>query len=254
MLERTRNFFGPLQVMDTGLLRVLTHGRTDQGQALRDPAHRAEPAGYVGPDTGVGRALRLHAPGRARKLGVVGLGVGALAAYARRGDSLRFYEINPAIEPLARRWFGFLASTPASVVIALGDGRLALQREPAHGFDVLVLDAFSSDAVPAHLLTAEAFDVYLHQLAADGLLLVNTSNRHLRVDRVVAGSARRHGLPCVVLQTPPDAKRGLARARWAAMARWRELLQPLLGAPASEVQAEPVLWSDDHQSLLSLLR
>jgi hypothetical protein len=254
LLARSRNFFGPLQVMDTALLRVLTYGRTDQGHALRDPAHRLEAVGYFGPDTGAGRALRLHAPGRTRKLGVIGLGVGALASYARAGDDLRFYEINPDVEAHARRWFDFLGHSKASLTIIVGDGRLALQRERAHAFDVLVLDAFSSDSVPVHLLTSEAFDVYLRQLAPDGLLLVNASNRHVRVDRVVVGSARRHGLACVVLQGAPDATRGVLRSRWVLMSRTRALLDPLLDPPVTEVPAQPVYWSDDHHSLLSVVR
>ncbi|HEX7480067.1 MAG TPA: fused MFS/spermidine synthase [Polyangiales bacterium] len=255
VLARTRNFFGPLQVFDAQRVRVLAHGRTDQGQALRDPARSREPVGYVGKETGVGRALRLHATGRPRELGVLGLGVGALATYARAGDSLRFYEINPDVAPLARRWFGFLDGTRAALRIVSGDGRIALSREPHHGFDVFVLDAFSSDAIPAHLLTLEAFAVYLGQLAPDGVLVVNVSNRHLDVERVVAGSARALGLPYHVLQSRGDAKQGLVRARWVVMARSQALLQPLLGGETTELPVhEPVLWTDDHMSILSIVR
>ncbi len=255
VLSRTRNFFGPLQVIETARVRVLTHGRTDQGQALRDPLHRGEPVGYVGPDTGVGLALRLHAQGRPRTLGVLGLGVGALAAYAQPGDRLRFYEINPAVEPLARRFFPFLGGTRATTTVVAGDGRLALLAEPARRFDVLVIDAFSSDAVPTHLLTVEAFRVYLRALLPDGVLAINVSNRHFQLERVVAGAAHATGLTCLVRQSAAASARGLTRARWALLARRSELLSALLpnALPAPPV-SDPVLWTDDHSSLLSIAR
>jgi hypothetical protein len=120
---------------------------------------------------------------------------------------------------------------------------------------VFVLDAFTSDAVPQHLLTREAFGVYLRQLAEDGLLLVNVSNRHLSIERVVAGSAAAHGLACVVLESAADPARGFLRSRWALMARRRELLGAVLDGPARIIPVPvPVLWTDDHSSLLSIAR
>ncbi len=255
VLARSRNFFGPLQVLETSRVRLLAHGRTDQGQALLDPAHSREPVGYVGADTGVGRAMRLHARGRARSLGVVGLGVGALAAYAEPGDRLRFYEINPAVEPLARRFFPFLRAARARTSVVSGDGRLLLLAEPARSFDVLVVDAFSSDGVPMHLLTLEAFRAYERALVADGVLVINVSSRHFQLERVVAGSARATGMACVVLDSAAASGRGLTRARWALLARSPASLEPLRTGDAHElVVSEPVLWTDAHSSLLDLAR
>jgi hypothetical protein len=254
VLARARNFFGPLQVMQTTRVRVLTHGRTDQGQALLDPAHRGEPVGYVGADTGVGRAMRLHAAGRPRTLGVLGLGVGALAAYATPSDRLRFYEINPAVEPLARRFFPFLGATRASTTIVPGDGRLALSLESAGRFDGLVVDAFSCDAVPTHLLTLEAFGVYERALLPDGVLVINVSNRHFQLERVVVGSARAAGLACVVLDSAAASARGLTRARWALLARDRELLAPLRAEDTELPVPDPVVWTDAQSSLLAIAR
>lgn len=253
VIARTRNFFGPLQVLDTEPLRVLVHGRTDQGQALRAAGHEREPIAYYGPEAGIGRALRLHATQHPRKLGFVGLGAGALASYARAQDSVRFYEINPDIVVLARRYFQFLSGTRARTSIVVDDGRLALARDEQR-FDLLVLDVFSSDAVPSHLLTVEAFTLYLQRLAPDGLLLVNVSNRYLRVERVVAGSARTHGLAYVVLESAADHARGLARSRWAIMSRDRNELTPLLYAPATKIDVpDPVAWTDDFSSLPSIV-
>jgi hypothetical protein len=255
VLARARNFYGPVQVIDTDGSRVLAHGRTDQGRALRAPARTNEPVGYVGPETAVGRALTLHAADRPRALGVLGLGIGALAAYAKAGDVLRFYEINPLMLSLAQRWFTFLARTPATWSVTPGDGRLALAREPVHAFDVFVVDAFSSDAVPQHLLTREAFGVYLRQLAPDGVLTINVSNRSLSIERVVAGSAASHGLACVVLESAADPARGWVRSRWALIARRPALLTPMLGGSARPLEiVDPVLFTDDHASLWSIAR
>jgi hypothetical protein len=255
VLARSRNFFGPLQVLETSRVRVLAHGRTDQGQALLDPAHSHEPVGYVGADTGVGRAMRLHARGRARSLGVVGLGVGALAAYTEPGDRLRFYELNPAVEPLARRFFPFLNAARARTTVVSGDGRLALLAEPARSFDVLVIDAFSSDGVPMHLLTLEAFRAYERALVVDGVLVINVSSRHFQLERVVAGSARATGMACAVLDSPAASGRGLTRARWALVARSLASLEILRRGDAHELAvSEPVLWTDAHSSLLDLAR
>jgi spermidine synthase len=136
-----------------------------------------------------------------------------------------------------------------------GDGRLALSREPRHAYDVLVLDAFSSDAVPVHLLTREAFAVYLAQLAPDGLLLANVSNRYLAAERVVRGSARAVGLACAIVDTPGDASNYVVHAVWAVMARDQAALTRVLGdLPRSSSREPEVLWTDMRASVLSILR
>jgi hypothetical protein len=148
-----------------------------------------------------------------------------------------------------------LARARGRVELVLGDGRLALEREPAQHFDLLVLDAFSSDSVPVHLLTREAFAIYARHLRDDGLLLANVSNRHLAVERVVAGSAGRSGFALRLLETASDAQRGYARVRWALMARMRGELDPIVrGTQASSLRGTPVLWSDAFSNLLQVLR
>jgi spermidine synthase len=186
---------------------------------------------------------------------VLGLGVGALAAYAEPSDRLRFYEINPAVEPLARRFFPFLASSRARTNVIVGDGRLLLRSEPAHGFDVLVLDAFSSDGVPTHLLTLEAFGAYARVLRPDGVLAINVSSRHFQIERVVAGAASGIGMACEVFDSAAVSARGLTRARWALLARHRNLLDPLRSDDAHELLVpDPVLWTDAHSSLWAVAR
>jgi hypothetical protein len=254
LLHRSRSFFGPSYVVETRFVRTLRHGRTTHGAQPRAPERANEPGAYYGAHTPFARALRTHGAERPRSIGVVGLGVGSAAAYAREGDSLRFYEIDADVERAARGWFGFLRTTPARTSVVVGDGRVSLARDEGARFDVLVLDAFSSDAVPTHLLTREAFALYLRRLAPDGALLVHVSNRHVAVERVVAGAAADLGLAFALFETPADPSRFAARARWAAVARANDALRGLEGAPTVALPPPlPVLWTDERSSVLSLL-
>jgi hypothetical protein len=255
VLERRRSFLGALRVTQFEVGRVLTHGRIRHGMQLRDPARRDWPTMYFGRGTAVARVLERHAPGRARRIGVVGLGVGTLAAYGRAGDALTFYELDRNVLEIAQAQFTFLKDSPARTDFLLGDGRLLLAQQPAQHFDVLVLDAFSSDAVPAHLLTREAFAIYLRQLAPDGVLLANVSNRHLAVDRVVRAAARAYGLACEVVETPADAQSFVSKVRWAVMTRDPLALAGLLeGLLPAAARGDEVLWTDARTSVWSILR
>jgi hypothetical protein len=253
VLERRRSFLGSLRVTQFDFGTVLTHGRIQHGMQLRDPARSAWPTMYFGPGTAVARVLREHAPGRPRVIGVVGLGVGTLAAYGRSGDTVHFYELDPNVLDIASRWFTFLRDSPARVDVELGDGRLLLARSAAR-FDVLVLDAFASDAVPVHLLTREAFALYSQHLAAGGMLLANVSNRHLAVDRVVRAAARSQGLACRVINTGVDRAHFVSKVRWAVMSRdANQLAAELTGLPSAANSVEERLWTDARASLWSIL-
>jgi spermidine synthase len=253
VIERRRSFLGPLRVVDVAAGRVLTHGRIQHGMQLRPP-DQATATLYFAHGTAVQHVLEGFRPDVPRRLGVVGLGVGTLATYGRHGDSLRFYELDPNVIELAKRDFTFLAGSRASVTLAEGDGRLALAREAPHGFDVLVLDAFSSDAVPVHLLTREAFEVYRRQLAPDGVLLANVSNRHLAVERVVRASARAVGLSCAVVESWSKGRGHAVHVVWAVMTRDDEALSRVLaGLPLKPASGSEVLWTDNLASVLSVL-
>jgi len=254
VVERRRSFLGPLRVVDLPQGRVLTHGRIQHGMQLFGAQRRAATM-YFGPGTGVQRVLDGVEPERPRRIGVVGLGIGTLASYGRRGDTLRFYELDPNVIDLARRDFTFLRDSAAQIALVAGDGRLLLAREAAQAFDVLVLDAFSSDAVPVHLLTRQAFEIYARQLGPGGVLLANVSNRHLAVERVVRASALAVGFSCEVVETQTNTPGHVVHVAWAAMAKDPALVARLLGDLPRKTTSEPdVLWTDSRASLLSILR
>jgi SAM-dependent methyltransferase len=213
-----RNFYGVLNVRDTGegpdAMRVLSHGTIIHGKQFLDKMRRDWPTTYYGLASGVGLALldaRARGPVR---VGVVGLGAGTLAAYGRPGDVFRFYDINPKVVELARSEFSFLKDSPAKVEVQLGDARLSLEREPKWDFDVLALDAFSSDAIPVHLLTVEAFRAYLRQLRPGGVLAVHISNRYLDLVPVVQQAARRLSLELRQVDSDDDDDAGVYRSDW----------------------------------------
>lgn len=260
-ISATRNFFGVLQVVaeedeDGEVALTLRHGRTLHGMQSLAPGRRGEPNTYYVAQSGVGLALREHPRRRAGlplRIGVVGLGTGTLAAYGRAGDAFRFYEINPAVESLAGTragaLFTYLRDSPAAASVVLGDARLALERElrqgRAQGFDILVLDAFSSGAIPVHLLTREAVALYLAHLAPDhGVLALHISNRYLDLRPLVAGLAGEFGLS-LALHHHEDP--GRWSSTWALLARRPDAL-PL---PAVQPPPSPAVWRDDYSNLLS---
>ena len=261
VIASERTFFGVLSVREHDRddprrhRRELRHGATTHGvQVLRAPG---QPTSYYIRSSGVGLALtRQQRTGR--RIGVVGLGCGTLAAYGRAGDTFRFYELDPAVERLARDWFSFLRDSPARIEVAIGDARRTLAGEPDQGFDVLVLDAFSSDAVPAHLLTVEAFALWRRHLAPNGLLAVHVSNRHLDLQPVVRASAARQAWSTLTIADAPEEE----ERPWGESSTWILAGAHALGAdPLFITRAEPVafppravVWTDDRADLLSVLK
>jgi len=265
----TRNFYGLLRVVQNpqDLSLKLLHGRITHGFQFTDSARAGIPTSYYGRGSGIGLAIENH-PGRERglRIGVVGMGVGTLAAYGRVNDTIRFYEINPAVPRLSRGpdpFFTYLARSPAHVEVAMGDARLSLEKELEQGesrrFDILALDAFSSDAIPVHLLTEEAFAVYLRHLRQpDGILAVHITNRYLDLVPVVHGFAETHGLASAMISSDEDEE-GSYSSDWILLASTGEVLsrEPIAGAstpwdPASARLVRP--WTDDYSNLISLLK
>jgi SAM-dependent methyltransferase len=256
-----RNFYAALRVSDSGSgldeARLLTHGTITHGKQFRDPTRRDWPTTYYGETSGVGRAIEVFRAAGPVRIGVIGLGTGTLAAYGRAGDTIRLYELNPQVIELALREFTYLADSKAQVEIVLGDARLSLEREPAQGFDVLAVDAFSSDSIPVHLLTAEAFEVYFRHLKPGGILAVHISNRYLDLKPVLKEAAARFGKTAQLVDDDSDADRGTYGATWVLFADAPDAFarEPLKGA-AGPLEADRSIrvWTDDYSDLYGVLK
>jgi CDP-diglyceride synthetase len=267
---RTRSYFGVYTVSTrpSGSARVLTHGTTVHGvQSLR-PGLSQEPTSYYTRMSGVGLAMAAAEPlyGPRARIGVVGLGTGTLACYRVPGQSWTFFEIDPAMVRIARdpKRFTFLSGCAPDARVVLGDARLTLARQPAGGLDLLAIDAFSSDAVPMHLLTREALGVYGQALGRSGLLLMHISNRYLDLKPVLAGNAAREGWQARILRYSPTAEEmALENAHpsvWVALSRDPAILDSLVRSGPDQgwarLRADPDFpgWSDDYASIIPLLR
>ncbi|HUA87727.1 MAG TPA: fused MFS/spermidine synthase [Bryobacteraceae bacterium] len=250
-----RNFYGALRVMDTATVRTLYHGTVKHGSQFLSAERRDWPTTYYGPSSGAGLALRWCCDG-AKNVGAVGLGAGTVSTYGRRGDRFRFYEINPAVLDVATSQFSFLRDTAARVEVALGDARLTMEREAPQNFDVLLLDAFSGDAIPVHLLTEEAFAVYRRHLKPDGILAVHVSNQYLDLAPVVARLAKLLGEQAIVIHSQKSAARELSESVWVLVTRNRDFLGRAEVAAAAVPVASPMrrAWTDDYNNLLQVIR
>jgi spermidine synthase len=263
----SRNFYGAhklhLYGENSGTTRfyLLSNGGITHGLQFMPKPFSSWPTTYYGATSGVGRALdSLAGP---RRVGLVGLGAGTLAAYGRPDDSFRFYEIDPSIIATTQRYFTYLKDTPAKVEIALGDARLSLEAELRRGerqqFDLLALDAFSGDAIPVHLLTQEAMALYLQHLRPGGIIAVHISNRHLDLRAVVEGLAKHHHLQFVTIEDVIEEKDWwLYSNTWILLsadpARFQAEAIRRAADAAPDETARVVDWTDAQASLFSILK
>ncbi|HYF01663.1 MAG TPA: fused MFS/spermidine synthase [Planctomycetota bacterium] len=262
VLHRDRSFFGAHRVERTQKgRRHLVHGHILHGAQEEDAKARRLPITYYHREGPCGRMFQAFAsriPGG--RVGVLGLGTGTIAAYGLPGQRWTFYEVDPAMERTARRWFTYLDDCPARVDVVLADGRRGIERASRGEFGLIVLDAFSSDAVPVHLLTREALGIYLDRLAEGGWLAVHISNRFVDLQRVVAGHVRERSLAARIANEPdlPSAVEAMGRTRstWVVLARREEDLRPLDGLPlwtALPSDASAPVWTDDFSAILPLI-
>ncbi len=272
-LWQDRNFYGTLRVVENKQegINLLAHGSTLHGTQFTDADKRNIPSGYYHVDSGVGLALTAHPNyGRSMRVGVIGLGVGTLAAYGQKGDVYRFYEINPLVISIAQGehgFFSFLSDSQergVTIEIVSGDARLSLEQELARGeaqsYDLIVADAFSSDSIPVHLLTQEAFALYLQHLAPDGILAVHVSNRHLDLTPIIWQAARHFDLTVGIIRTdaPPDKEAGLFPSVWALLTRQPTIFNhPKLVGKVDTLEnytSNLRPWTDDYSNLFQVIK
>lgn len=261
-VETLRSFYGVLEVEDDAVenARLLRHGRIIHGLQLK--ALPSVPTMYYGYRTGVGQTLEAirEEASRPLRVGLVGLGVGTMAAYGRQGDVFRFYEINSQVVTIAESQFSFLKRSAATVEHIVGDARLSLEAEEAQSYDLLVLDAFSGDAIPTHLLTQQAFEIYRRHLTPTGLIAIHISNLHFDLTRVTDGLARSNDLESAIIETAPilDPQTGAPLmaspgSRWVILGQPGTLPERIRKAGRDGKTTAPVLWTDDFSNLFQVL-
>ncbi|HZJ22421.1 MAG TPA: hypothetical protein VFD54_03870 [Anaerolineales bacterium] len=271
-LYSKRNFYGVIRVRQivpdgsTEIANVMSHGITVHGlQFVSNPEMRKMPTTYYVWDAGAGLALLNHPKyGKEQRVGLLGLGIGTLATYAQPGDVYRLYEINPVVMDLAAgsgNYFSFLSDSKADISIVLGDARISLERELAEGhpqnFDVLVLDTFSSDSIPVHLVTKESFALYLEHLAPNGIIAAHITNLHLDLQPVFWQLAQYYGLSMVRINYAGDSNGGYA-SHWILLSRDPALLEiPAIQSRAVDLNGYSTnlkLWTDDYSNLFQILK
>lgn len=244
LIASGRNFYGTLRVLDEGRTRKLLHGQVTHGSQFLDAPRDRQPTAYYGPNSGAG--VLLGRPGVNRRIGVVGLGAGTLATYGRTGDIMRFYEINPLVIQMARLDFRYLRQSEARIEIVEGDARLRLHQEAPQRFDALIVDAFSGDSIPMHLLTREAMTLYLRHLAPNGTLALHISNQFLNLEPAVSALAADSGRHATVVKGESDPAIAVLASTWILIPNQLPATPP--PPPAAQV------WTDDRNSLLPALR
>jgi hypothetical protein len=260
-----RNFYGVLRVRDdpegknSPALRYLIHGTINHGTQLKRSGSERIPTSYFGAGSGINRGIRTVGERGPIRIGILGLGAGVTATLARAGDTLHYYEINPLVVELAKTQFGFWKACPADKTLFLGDGRLVLESLPDEHLDFLAMDAFSSDAVPVHLLTGEAYRTYLRHLNPEGIMAINITNRYLDLAPVVAEAAAANGFAGIVVDDYGEDENYLSSSTWVLLTR----------APAafehanfqdrwsfSKLKRKPGFraWTDDYSNIVQILQ
>ncbi|OVE80354.1 hypothetical protein BVY02_00460 [bacterium J17] len=263
IIYQSRNFYGILRISAENLgdpenyRRSMRHGRVLHGMQFLADDRRREPTAYFTRDTGSGMALERVLTGGPKNIGVVGLGVGTLATYGRKGDTIKFYEINPDVIYAAEEFFTYLKDSPADISTLLGDGRLSLARQDNQNFHAIFLDAFSSDAIPIHLITQEAVEIYLRHLVPGGMIVLNLTNRHVDLSDVVLKLAQVNDLVAVEIASRQNLENATFDTRYIILSRDRPLLEEFTlngGRIANLDNNSQELWTDDFSNLFETLK
>ena len=256
-----RNFYGSLRIRETGKdgawdqYRTLLHGAINHGEQWRHPQRRRELLTYYCENSGIGRTMNVRKEGVQHRVGVLGLGSGTMAAFGRSGDDYRFYEINPLVPNLTQ--FTFYPDCPANKQIIMGDGRLSLEKEPPQNFDVLMMDAFSGDSIPVHLITREAFELYFRHLKPDGVIVIHISNKYLDLQPVIARAAEVMRKATLLVETEEDAEGNCFGTTYVLLANSPAVFEQKAfknaGSPA-KTQPKVAMWTDDYSNMFRILK
>ncbi len=260
-----RNFYGVLTVFEyqkdklDSHYYMLQHGRITHGMQFTEEQARRWATTYYAEKSGVGLAMRHFPRQSGQRIGLVGLGTGTMAAYGKAGDYLRVYEINPLVKDLSATTFTYLKDCPAKVEVVMGDARLSMEHEPSQQLDILVLDAFSSDAIPVHLLTREAFEIYRRHLKPDGVIAVHVSNRHLDLRPVVLNLAEHFKMETATIESDDgDDDWWVYSSTWVLVTNNHEFLQQSeidLAKSDDKAKRKPIrLWTDDYSALFQVVQ
>jgi protein-L-isoaspartate O-methyltransferase len=254
---RMRNFYGTLQVTDTGpavtAVRTLFNGSIQHGVQFLAPERSRLGTTYYGVASGVAIAINTLRTDAPMRVGVIGLGTGTLAVYGKPNDVYRFYEINPSVVNLANVEFRYLRESRAKIDVVTADARLSLEREAPQNFDVLAVDAFAGDSIPVHLLTVEAFDLYFHHLKPTGALAIHVTNKHLDLAPVVQRIAKKMGANAFLVNNSSDGMNLIHYSSWVIVSR-NPVLAKRFSVLASPIRGNAPLWTDDYSNLLRILR
>jgi hypothetical protein len=264
---RVRNFYGALRVQDQTIdgekdepeqpARSLIHGTIEHGAQMLTPEDRDEPTSYYIRTSGVGLAQEFLHQRVHMRVGVIGLGAGVIASYCRPEDFYRYYEINPLVEPIARKEFTFLNDCAGDLKVNLGDARLTLESQPPQNFDLLAVDAFSGDAIPVHLLTREAVVEYFRHIKTDGILAVHISNRYLDLLPIVAGIADELHKTAIVVDDDGSEGKDPAANTWVLLSSTASIFDDPVFKVDSVKPAQPNPkvrpWTDDYSNLLQVM-
>jgi hypothetical protein len=261
-LLENRNFYGSLRVKESVThqgqpLRMLLNGTIQHGNQVFSPELSHAPTTYYARGSGIGLALANRCANQPRNIGVVGLGTGTVAVYGNPGDQIRFYEINPHVQPIARNLFTYIRDSPAHITIIEGDARTSLAHETPQHFNILVVDAFSGDAIPLHLLTTEALTLYQKHLAPNGILAFHVSNQYLNLAPEIAQLAASIHMQAKIFDTPSVDARDEFRSTWVLVSASPTFFTlPDVAAIASPITPIPGLraWTDDYSSLLPIFQ
>ena len=250
-----RDFYGVIRLYESNNEKQMYHGSTLHGTQFLSEEKRCWPTTYYGESSGLGQAVLNSQTEDSLNIGVVGLGVGTAAVY---GDYVSFYELNPQVVYLAEREFSYLSNCAKKYETFIGDGRLLLEKEDAQNFDILVLDAFSSDTVPAHLLTKEAFVIYLRHIKENGVIVVHISNRYIDLKPVIGGIAEEFNLKAAVIDNDGDSELGTYDSSWVALSYSDSFFGRLKENDAIDeddmIFDRSLLWTDKYSNLFTILR